>query len=124
MNAVIPFELARLNEGEAMNLTSGIFTAPVPGIYHFEFSGVKASTATSLFIFLQVNGVDIGRTNSNQPSTGSYDSLSLSASLRLKANDRVNLYNYGAGNYGFVLYDNDLYHDTHFTGWLVEEELI
>jgi len=45
--------------------------------------------------------------------------VSLAASLRLKAGDRVNLFNTGDG----ILYDN-ADHYTHFTGWLVEEDLV
>jgi len=48
---VIPFELARLNEGNAFNLPLGIFIAPVPGVYHFDFSALKSSTATVLSEF-------------------------------------------------------------------------
>jgi len=39
-NKVIrPYEIELLNQGEAMNLTSGVFKAPVDGIYHFSFRG-------------------------------------------------------------------------------------
>jgi len=48
---------------------------------------------------------------------GSYDVVSLSASLQLAAGDRVDLYNL---NTGVLVDDND--HYTHFSGWLVEEE--
>lgn len=119
-NAIIPFELARLNEGGAMNLASGIFTAPVPGIYHFEFSGLKDSSASFLVVYMQVNGAFIGGAYTDQGATGSRDVVSLSASLRLAANDIVNLYNYNID--GGVLHDCT--HTTHFTGWLVEEDLI
>ena len=121
-NSVIPFELARLNKGGAINLTSGIFTAPVPGIYHFQLSALKASTATAtaLWVYLQLNGINVGICETSEPGTGTYDGVSLSASFRLKANDRVNLYSYGSGG---MLYD-DHNHDTHFTGWLVEEDLM
>lgn len=118
--AVIPFELAFLNEGGAMNLASGIFTAPVPGIYHFEFSGVKATYANYLVVDIQVNGARIGVAYTNQFSTGSLNGVSLSSSFRLAANDRVNLFNYNTGG---VLFDGTA-HQTHFTGWLVEESLI
>jgi len=119
VKSVIPFELARLNEGDAMNLDTGIFTAPVPGIYHFEFSGIKEYYSTNLNVFLQVNGENVGNAYTQPSNTGNLESLSLSVSLRLKANDKVNLYNYGSG----VLFD-DINHNTHFTGWLVEEDLL
>jgi hypothetical protein len=32
-NTPIPFDVAVVNEGNAMDLTTGIFTAPWPGIY-------------------------------------------------------------------------------------------
>ncbi len=35
VNVTITFENATINYGEAMNLANGVFTAPVPGIYHF-----------------------------------------------------------------------------------------
>jgi len=102
-----------------MNLTSGFFNAPVGGIYQFEFSAVKFQSATGLWIDLQVNGVHVGRASTYQPTIGTYEGISLSASLRLNANDRVNLLNRGDG----VLFDDGDHH-THFSGWLVEEDLI
>ena len=119
----IPFAFGRLNEGETMNLASGIFTAPVPGIYHFEFSGIKDKSSPLLFIELRLNDATVGIGHTEQTADGkeSIDTVSLSASLRLKANDRVNLYNSGSG----VLLDNKYpNHYTHFTGWLVEEDLM
>ena len=119
-DVVIPFELARLNEGNAFDLPLGIFTVPVPGIYHLDFSASKDASANHLCIYLQVNGVNIGRAYTNQYSKGTENAVSLSASLRLAAGDRVNLFlNCG------VLYDNGVVnHRTHFSGWLVEEYLM
>lgn len=100
-----------------MNVNSGIFTAPVNGIYHFQFFGIKSSTVNILTIFLQVNGVSVGRAYTS--TSALVDSVSLTASLLLKANDKVNLFNYQSG----ALFD-DSTHSTHFTGWLVEEDLL
>ncbi len=118
-NSILPWELSRLNEGAAMNLVTGIFIAPVPGIYHFEFSGVKADSAIDLFVLLQVNNVIIGEAFTNPGVTGSSDSVSLTASLRLAVNDQVSLYNRDTG----VLYGS-LQYPAHFAGWLVEETLV
>ena len=119
---VIPFEVARLNEGGAFDLSSGIFKAPVPGIYHFQFSGVKRGGEGSdygiLSIFLRVNDKKVGVAHVSQDKE-SYGTVSLSSSLRLAAGDRVCL-----NLYSGELYDYTGDHFTHFSGWLVEEDLM
>lgn len=100
-DVIIPFDVPRENEGGAMNIISGIFTAPVAGLYHFEFSGNRNKFATCLWIDLQVNGANVGRAPTSPSDKAGYDSISMRASLRLKVNDRVNLVNRGDG----MLYD-------------------
>lgn len=116
---VIPFESARLNEGGAMDVEKGIFTAPVAGIYHFEFAYTKDCETELSDIFLHLNGeiVAHGHINSKQPTTWDWRGVTMIASLRLKSKDRVNLFN----DQGTV-HENDK-HLTHFVGWLVEEDL-
>jgi hypothetical protein len=67
----IPYDLARLNEGNAMNLTTGVFTAPRTGIYFFSFTGLAHFyTARVLGVGLYVNGVYFA---SNYVEKYSYD---------------------------------------------------
>jgi hypothetical protein len=47
----ISFELARVNEGNAMDLASGKFTAPRPGIYFISFTGHLRSSDPSPYFF-------------------------------------------------------------------------
>lgn len=116
VDAVVPFDTQLLNEGDAMNLGTGVFTVPVDGIYHFEFKGLKSNDPTDLRIFLQANGVNIGEAYATGLS--SYLGLSgIGASLRLKTGDQVRLYK----TIG-TLHDNGTF--TQFTGWLVEEDLV
>lgn len=118
-NAVVPFEFARLNDGNAFNLTSGIFTVPVPGIYHFDCSAVKANGASGLWIQFQVNGVNVGSSATLQGS-GTFDVATLSASLRLVAGDKVALVNFNNGQ----LFEDGISQYTLFSGMLLEEDLI
>lgn len=103
-----------------MDLESGVFTAPVPGIYHFEFSGIKDKDVNQLWVWLYLNGAyNIGRAYTYQlDNPGSYETISLTATLRLKANDTI----YLVLSIGKLMDAFD--HYTHFTGWLVEEDLL
>jgi hypothetical protein len=125
----IPFELARVNEGNAMNLTSGIFTAPRPGIYFFSFTGVArlgSSGGVDFYSYLYLNGNKIVSSYVLERNTP-VDQLSpftLQSTLNLKKGDQVCvMIDYSGGSTSF-LYDSSNDHRTHFTGFMLEEEIV
>jgi hypothetical protein len=125
----IPFETAKLNLGGAMNLSTGIFTAPRTATYFFSFTGMTVFSATSnavqgLSIGLYLNDVLVGASEAEDSNTinGQNDQLSLQSTLHLQAGDQIWVQiDYTQGTLPY-LFDN-LYHFTHFNGWLLEEDL-
>ena len=122
-SGIIPYELERLNEGGALNMKAGVFTAPVAGVYHFEFSGCKDGSPDYLVVQLLLNGNDISYSAAGRWA-GSFNKETtivkgINVSLRLKKGDRVELTKSGAA----ALSDYPGYHATHFTGSLLEEDL-
>jgi hypothetical protein len=108
INSPIPFEFARVNEGNAMNSTSGKFTAPRTGIYFFSITGVYS---THLRFYL--NGSLIGKSKAI-----SYDlSSTFQSTLNLKKDDQIWVQIDG----NFLREDGHSY--THFTSLMLEEEL-
>jgi len=101
-----------------MNLATGVFTVPVNGIYHFEFSGLRdAKDATSISVHLHVNGVSVGGCYGGNLQNDFVALSGISASLQLRTGDRVTFFK-SSGTL------NDDAQWSHFTGWLVEEELV
>lgn len=91
--STIPFDVEKLNVGGAMNLTSGTFTAPKPGIYHFPLAGVSERRTGALRMWLQLNGYNVGGIISDQQSDGSF-ALEYTLHLR-QAGDRITLFVFG-----------------------------
>ena len=117
---VVRFNIERLNIGRAMNMATGVFTAPKPGIYRFLFHGTKSYLqAASLHIDLRVNGVNIGNAYAHHYENVGMLSIGVHSVVKLKTGDEVILYKAGEG----WLYDDNT-PDTHFSGCLVEEELV
>ncbi len=115
LNTPIPFEIERLNVGRAMDLASGIFTAPKAGIYYFVFSCLKQPSTTYMSVFLRLNGVNIGRGHGS--NLNSLLNVIIHSTLELDIGDQIYL----------SLPEGPLFDDissyTQFSGFLLEENL-
>ena len=86
------FKLSLLNDGQAYNNRTGVFTAPVDGVYVFLASlhghGSKAGDAMVCVELLE-NGHQHAGAMTNAAGKNDYDSTSLHAVLRLTKGNRV-----------------------------------
>lgn len=112
-NSVVPFEVTKLNVGNAMNIASGTFVAPRAGKYFFALSGISNVDNISTHIQLQLNGVAVGRC----ASVDLYLTCSLQSVLQLRTGDQIRLFLQGG-----AVHDTTNHH-THFVGFLLEESV-
>ena len=129
-NTPITFHHTRVNGGNAMNLTSGKFTALRPGIYFFSFIGHarfpdRSSDPGSFRIYLVLNGNQIGTSRVVEGNTvsGQLSPVTVQSTLDLKKNDSVWVsISHCCSTSDFYLFDDTEYR-THFTGFMLEEEI-
>jgi len=118
-NRNIPFDLELLNEGRAMNLATGVFRAPVNGVYYFSFRGFPQGGDLKAFhpvlVYLRVNGM----VKATSTSVVRGVTISLECTLKLKKGDNVDI----RKGFNGVFEDNNSEHLTHFSGSLLEEDL-
>lgn len=113
-NAPVPYQFAHVNAGLAMDLTSGIFTAPRAGFYYFSFSGSMYSSGgwwAHVQLVLNHNVMGIGNDGGGPDESSQFG---FSATLQLQAGDNVWVQLYSPNAIVLV-------NDFHFTGGLVEE---
>ncbi|EFX66774.1 neurexin IV [Daphnia pulex] len=146
VNVSIPFDVALVNIGNAMNLTTGVFTAPRAGTYYFSFTGLAEFPTFSSLLYLGVdlylNGNLIGRGFVEDQNTvaGQFTPVTLHSTLNLLPGDQIWLQMdsllpplIGDGTVarrkkrmlptkGVILFD-DYRHFTHFTGLMLEEDI-
>lgn len=118
----VNFQVERLNEGEAMDLTTGVFTAPISGIYSFSFSANKGKNwCGSLSLSLPQRPTYWNCVCRSRRSSSTY--YAISSILELKSGDRIYLVK-GSGDEIYASTDDkNTTLTTHFTGWLMDSGL-
>ncbi len=116
-NGCIPFENALLNIGGApdgpVDLDTGTFTAPVSGIYHFEFSGMAEQNVRFYYYKTDSNGMVAA------PYAISSGPVSFTASLRLVEGEQM-IFEMISGQFASGIGGPSIL----YSGWLIEEELL
>jgi hypothetical protein len=107
----IPYDGFLMQIGGGMDLSSGVFTAPVAGIYAFTGTWADYSNSDKDRIQIRKNGLVLGATFSD---TTDYNSMGTTVLVSVDKGDEV--YTYLSTGSVYLVDDNRY---THFTGYLI-----
>jgi hypothetical protein len=112
-----------------MDLSSGKFTATRKGIYFFSFTGLASFPASSssyvalgVSLFLNGDRIGLGYVEETNTIDNQWSPLTLQSTLNLNKGDKVWV-QISSMSWGVKLYDDSRHH-THFTGFMLEEEIV
>lgn len=124
-NTTVLFNVEHLNVGGAMDVKTGIFTAPRAGKYFFSITGLAWFPVSSyrriFYIGLYKNSNQIAMAHAGEAGTlGQWGPFSSLSTQNLQKGDKlsVEIYRISPDVY---LNGNDF---VYFTGWLMEEEVV
>jgi hypothetical protein len=116
VGGIINFTNALLNTGNHYSTTTGLFTAPVSGVYYFAVKLLTPSDTTGGDIRLAINGTQ----NNNYAGYGStyngHKQTMITNALYLNANDSVGVVSYSASQ---TFYGQATHGHSSFAGFLI-----
>jgi len=106
----IPYNTTILNQGNDLNLGTGLFTAPVSGLYHFTFFGFREIGVGVTSIVFIINGAQQAPRSYDSEGSG-YAPTSLATTVHLSVGNTVGVYvqlgtlhgNFANGFSGFLI---------------------
>lgn len=93
--ALLTFDTKYYDTGTNYSTSTGLFTAPVAGFYHFS-TVVGSSTAATIAVSIFKNGSEFQRLQEGIVSGGVYWFFVGSIDMQLAANDTIGIYVYGS----------------------------
>ena len=101
---IMTYNIERLDASNSMNISTGIFTAPVSGLYFFGFNSLAEINNTSLIeVFFRKNGADLTytRTYDAENVGNAYGPTSVITTIeQMSANDTMQVYLNSGSSHG------------------------
>ena len=89
---LVTYNATKSNIGNHINISTGLFTAPVSGTYHFSFGTVMRSISNFFYGEFQVNGIGIEIDMHTGNNSNDYNQRTVSMTYYLNAGDTVGMW--------------------------------